>query len=308
MVKSFNYIHLVIPVISAVFLLLISVNCGSDASISVQNLSRQSDFPVESGLSYQIIMAVTDIAIGENRLAFAIIGKSGPVIAERVNIKLSPAGNESDRFTTQTEAVFHDWPQGNAGVYIADVNFDTSGEWTIQAEGSTTNKGVFGVTSFFVNKTSSSPAVGTKPKPLENLTFNEVTDISQITSSLQPDMDLYKISVSDAMNNGMPTIITFASPSFCRTSTCGPQIEIISSINERFGPRLNIIHIEVYEQSEMDDEGKYELKVSGFLEEWGLNSEPFTFMLDKDGIIVAKFEGFVTLSELEAKITEILEI
>jgi glutathione peroxidase-family protein len=48
--------------------------------------------------------------------------------------------------------------------------------------------------------------------------------------------------------------------------------------------------------------------VSGFLEEWGLNSEPFTFMLDKDGIIVAKFEGFVTLSELEAKITEILEI
>ena len=92
------------------------------------------------------------------------------------------------------------------------------------------------------------------------------------------------------------------------TSTCGPQIEIISSINERFGPRLNIIHIEVYEQSEMDDEGKYELKVSGFLEEWGLNSEPFTFMLDKDGIIVAKFEGFVTLSELEAKITEILEI
>ena len=133
-------------------------------------------------------MAVTDIAIGENRLAFAIIGKSGPVIAERVNIKLSPAGNESDRFTTQTEAVFHDWPQGNAGVYIADVNFDTSGEWTIQAEGSTTNKGVFGVTSFFVNKTSSSPAVGTKPKPLENLTFNEVTDISQITSSLQPDM------------------------------------------------------------------------------------------------------------------------
>ncbi len=128
MVNSFNYIQSFIPIISSVFLLLISVNCGSDASINVQNLSRQYDSSVESDVSYQIIMAVTDIAIGENRLAFAIIGKSGPVIAERVNIKLSPAGNESDRFTTQTEAVFHDWPQGNAGVYIADVNFVTSGE------------------------------------------------------------------------------------------------------------------------------------------------------------------------------------
>ena len=289
-------------------LLLVSVNCGSDAAINVQNLNGQSDSSVESDASYQIIMAVTDIAIGENRLAFAVIGKTGPLITEGVSIKLSPTGIDSDRFMTQAKAVFHAWPQSNAGVYIADVKFDTSGEWTIQAEGSPTNKGVFGVTSFFVNKTSSSPAVGTKPKPLENLTFNEVTDISQITSSLQPDMDLYKISVSDAMNNGMPTIITFASPSFCRTSTCGPQIEIISSINERFGPSLNIIHIEVYERSEMDDEGKYELKVSGFLEEWGLNSEPFTFMLDKDGFIVAKFEGFVTLPELEAKITEILDI
>ncbi len=308
MLKSLNYIHFDITIVSSVFLLLISVSCGNDASISVQELTRQSNPSVESDASYQIIMAVTDIAIGENRLVFAIIGKTGPLITEGVSIKLSPVGNDLERLTTRAEAVFQEWPQGNAGVYIANVNFDTSGEWRIQAEGSSTTEEVFGVTSFFVNKTSSSPAVGTKPKPLENLTFNEVTDISQITSSLQPDMDLYKISVSEAMNNGMPTIITFASPSFCRTSTCGPQIEIISSINERFGSRLNIIHIEVYERSEIDDEGKYELKVSDLLEEWGLTSEPFTFMLDKDGNIVAKFLGFVTLPELESKITEILDI
>ena len=308
MLIRFNYVHLVIPIVSSVFLLLISVSCGSQASINVQNLSQQSEPSAESDASYQIIMAVTDIAIGENRLAFAVIGKTGPLITEGVSIKLSPTGIDSDRFMTQAKAVFHAWPQSNAGVYIANVNFDTSGEWAIQVEGLSTNNKFLGATRFFVNKTTSSPAVGIKPKPLENLTFNEVTDISQITSSLQPDTDLYKISVSDAMNNGMPTIITFASPSFCRTSTCGPQIEIISSINERFGASLNVIHIEVYERSKIDDEGKYELKVSGFLKEWGLNSEPFTFMLDKDGFIVAKFEGFVTLPELEAKITEILGI
>ena len=36
-------------------------------------------------------MAVTDIAIGDNRLAFAIIVKDGPLIMDRINIKLSIA-------------------------------------------------------------------------------------------------------------------------------------------------------------------------------------------------------------------------
>ena len=84
---------------------------------------------------------------------------------------------------------------------------------------------------FLVNKTSSSPSIGVKPKPLQNLTIKDVIDVNQITSSIKPDLDLYTTSVSEAIDNGRPTIITFASPSFCRTATCGPQLEIISSLN-----------------------------------------------------------------------------
>jgi hypothetical protein len=110
------------------------------------------------------------------------------------------------------------------------------------------------------------------------------------------------------MNNGMPTIITFASPSFCRTATCGPQIEVISSISQQFGHRLNVIHIEVYERSEIDDDGNYELTISSLLEAWGLNTEPFSFILDKTGTVVAKFEGFVTEAELTETIRAILDL
>mgnify|MGYP001454934263 CR=1 FL=1 len=297
----------------SVLLGIISSGCANDSSVNTQNNNEQrgeidSGEPADSVASFQVIMAVTDIAIGKNRLAFAIIGKNGPLIADEILVKLSPLGSAADTYKLESKAVFQTWPKGNAGVYIARVNLGTPGEWIIQAEDSSGNRGVFGASKFFVKETSSAPAVGTKPKPLNNLTIADVDNINKITSALNPDPDLYKISVAQAMNNGMPTIITFASPSFCRTATCGPQIEVISSISQQFGHRLNVIHIEVYERIEIDDDGNYELEVSSLLEVWGLNSEPFTFMLDKTGTVAAKFEGFVSEAELTETIRAILDL
>ena len=34
--------------------------------------------------------------------------------------------------------------------------------------------------------------------------------------------------------------------------------------------------------------------------EWRLEAEPFTFVVDTSGVLVAKFEGFVTEEELES--------
>ena len=289
-------------------LLLISVSCESEMGIGNQDLNYQLDMSLQSAERYRVVMAVTDIAIGDNRLAFAIIGKDGPLIMDRINIKLSIAKDNLERSVTQLEAVFQPWPQGNAGVYIANADLKNSGEWIIHAIDPFKPDEVLGSVKFLVNKTSSSPSIGVKPKPLQNLTIKDVIDVNQITSSIKPDLELYTTSVSEAIDNGRPTIITFASPSFCRTATCGPQLEIISSLNARFRDRLDLIHIEVYERNEIGNDGNYELQVSGLLKEWGVNSEPFTFLLDKNGIIVAKFEGFVTESELENKIKEMLDI
>ena len=303
-------VFIVLPVLFGV----VSSGCENPGTVEIQNNKKEkinaisSAGPEDSLDSFQIIMAVTDIAIGENRLAFAIIGKNGPLIADQVQVQLSPLDNSSGAYKYKSKALFQVWPQGNAGVYITRVNLGISGEWIIQVEDASSNRGVLGTTKFFVNKTSSAPAVGTKPNPLNNLSIADVDDINEITSALNPDPDLYKLSVSQAMSNGIPTIITFASPSFCRTATCGPQIEVISSIKNLFGQRLNVIHIEVYEPPEIDDDGNYELKVSSLLEAWGLNSEPFTFMLDKTGTIVAKFEGFVTEAELTETIKEVLNL
>ena len=42
------------------------------------------------------------------------------------------------------------------------------------------------------------------------------------------------------------------------------------------------------------------------VEEWGLPTEPWTFIIDRQGLIYAKFEQFTTAGEIEAKLLEIL--
>jgi hypothetical protein len=39
---------------------------------------------------------------------------------------------------------------------------------------------------------------------------------------------------------------------------------------------------------------------------WGLPSEPWTFIIDGDGLIAAKFEAYTTADELEEALAEVL--
>jgi peroxiredoxin len=42
------------------------------------------------------------------------------------------------------------------------------------------------------------------------------------------------------------------------------------------------------------------------VEEWGLPTEPWTFVLDKEGRVHAKFEQFTPAEEIEAALLEVL--
>ena len=42
------------------------------------------------------------------------------------------------------------------------------------------------------------------------------------------------------------------------------------------------------------------------LNEWGLQSEPWTFVIDADGMIVSKYEGFVGEEEILETLSKLL--
>ena len=205
-------------------------------------------------------------------------------------------------------AKFVEWPGGTAGVYVSNVSFDRPGRWgalvgIVFLDGTDQ----IGQAGFLVKPQSSSPQIGAAPPSSRNKTAQSVSDLAEITSSLNPDEDLYQMPIAEALSNGRPAVVTFATPAFCRTSTCGPQVEVVASLKDRYKSEASFIHVEVYDNPKEMRGDFAQGRISPLMQEWGLETEPFTFVLGRDGLVHSKFEGFVTGQELEAALTQALE-
>ncbi|HLF00146.1 MAG TPA: thioredoxin family protein [Gaiellaceae bacterium] len=119
-------------------------------------------------------------------------------------------------------------------------------------------------------------------------------DFSKLTTRTPPDESLLQHSVADSLAAGVPFVVTFATPKFCSSRTCGPVVDVVEEVQRRFdGGDVRFIHVEVFEGN--DPAKGY----NPWLQEWGLRTEPWTFLVDGAGKIVDRYEGVVSVSELE---------
>ncbi|MCA9957231.1 MAG: thioredoxin family protein, partial [Anaerolineales bacterium] len=95
----------------------------------------------------------------------------------------------------------------------------------------------------------------------------------------------------EAMASGKPSVISFATPGFCQTRYCSPVVNSVSEAKEQFGDAANFIHVEVYKEFNP-------LVLADEMAEWGLLTEPWTFVLDGNGRIAARLGGPVSPQEL----------
>jgi hypothetical protein len=135
--------------------------------------------------------------------------------------------------------------------------------------------------------------VGDAPPPTENRTTTDPAELPQITSDPNPDPDFYKMTVSEAAASGKPTVIVFATPAYCTSRLCGPVLDEVKGLKDGgWADRVNFIHIEVY--------GSFEpLELSPIMDQWGLVTEPWVYVLGSDGRVAERLEGSASARELE---------
>ena len=265
--------------------------------------------PTGEASGLRVVLASTDLGVGRNRLAFGIVeGAAGQVRASEAKVLLFHVDTTTDRPRASGVAAFVPWPHGRQGVFVANVDLDAPGQWGIVAEIVGADGAVRSAQSgvFQVKQEASSPGVGWPAPASVTRTSADVAELAELTTSPDPDPDLYLTTVADAISSGIPSVITFATPAFCRTATCGPQVEVVSALQDRFGDRANFLHVEVYENAGEIEGDASKLRLDPAMAEWGLLTEPFTFVVDGGGLVAAKFEGFVTEGELEAALTAVL--
>lgn len=275
------------------FLLLWLVGCGQAAA------PAPADAPTGAS-DIQIAVVTDDFAVGRPRLPFILY--SGPQRAADVQqviltaLDLSPATPApgwTGEATSYSDYVIPYW--------VAYPELPHAGFWGLAAD-ITLGDGTVTHAQFAIEvaEESLAPDVGDRPPASQNRTLDTEPDIEKLTSDWEPEPALYQMTIAEALQSGQPTIITFATPAFCQTQFCAPVVGSVKEVYGTHSEKANFIHIEVYK------EFNPELVLADEMTEWGFATEPWTYVLDDEGRVAARFGGPVSPRELTAALEAVL--
>lgn len=299
--------------VSLLAAMLIAAACSSGNSSDSSGDSPRSAPPVTGeigGPQFSAVIITTDLAVGPNRVVFGLVDREGmPVRPARAQVRavfLDPQAKTAEVRATST-AHFQEWPVGNQGVFTTQLSLDKPGFWQLNVETTTPDgTSIEARGAFQVKDKPETPAVGQPAPRSVTPTLDLVVDLATITSAEPPDPDLYRLSVDQALDSGKPLVLVFSTPAFCVSATCGPQVEVISQVKEKYQDRANFIHVEVFENPHLIDGDRPVGGTVPAVREWNLPTEPWTFVIDKEGRVRARFEQFTTAQEIEAALLDIL--
>ena len=278
-------------------LLLLSA-CGSASEANVPT-------PASSPTLVPVV-AASELVVGRNRLPIGVIKNGTPVNDPQLKVQLGfyyLGAGETSTVQSQSEAVYRG--EGlPAGLYVAYPTLNKAGPWNMEVriDGS---DGVSQVNRMRVDVVAqpSTPAVGSAAISSKNLTVRDVPELKQLTSDNAPDPDLYQLTIADALAVHKPFLVAFATPGFCQSATCAPNIRVVKQLKNEFKSQINFIHVEVYPYPFGD--AVQQNRFVPAMGEWKLKTEPWTFLVDSKGIIQAKYEGGITLAELEPALKQL---
>ena len=287
-------------------LLLATLGACSTSQASTPTIVPSATPIPDQGVVLNVLIGSTDLAVGENRLVFAILDADGePVKQDSVALSFAYQDGSESIPEGEVTAVFRQWPYGR-GVYTAQASFDRAGTWRMDVDTQLQGQLLVGRTLLEVGQISVTPALGSRPPSSHSKTLGGVDRLEDLTTDPLPDEELYSITIAEALQAGKPLVVTFATPAFCLSAICGPQVDVVHDVKTGYSGRVNFIHVEVFDNPVEMREDVKKGRLSPVMVEWGLESEPYTFVIDALGIVSAKFEGFATAEELNNAIEDTL--
>lgn len=288
----------------AVIALSLAVACGS-AATAIPAITVSESTAGDDGI--RPILATTLLRVGSQRIAF-LLTTSDSLIKSPEAIVTSTYLGDGEAPGERKKASFHLWPYGVRGAYTTALDFERPGPWQLDITVETLNGPGRTQLKVDVAEQVAIPEIGTIPPFGPSKTVHTVERLSELTTAYTPDPDLYQMTIPEAVISGRPSVIVFASPAFCTSPTCGPQVETVSELKELHQVDANFIHVELYDNPEEIQGDLSKALLVDLVDQWGFSSIPhwfnesWTFVLGKDGRIAQRFEGFATLEELESEL------
>ena len=237
--------------------------------------------------------------MGPNRFAVGIVDEANQPIADaKVTFGFYQVNGDQATKRSEAPAAFRWVDQRAKGIYTAPVTFDAPGRWGVEASIDSNGRRQNVRSPFEVKATGSAPTIGAQAIRAKTLTPQDVKDPTEICTAAPP-CELHATSLDTLLVNGKPTAVLFASPGFCSSQTCAPQLGVLLQVRPKYADKVNFAHVEIYKDPRNG-------VLADAVTEWHLPSEPWIFFVDRTGTIVERFDGIATAEEIEGGITRLV--
>lgn len=307
-------------------LAVLAAGCGGGSESGDRPAPSAAEFPAAKGKTIQqlvngseakltklvIAPAAQAFVVGENRYPFGVFTAGneqvsgadialyftrspkgrviGPLPAQETSLAVKPAYRAAGEDPDQAKNVY----------VVPKVDFDRKGPWLAIA----VIKGKDGleisrVPTAVVGSSPKVPQVGEKAPLIHTPTAAEVGgDLAKIDTR-NPHDQMHQVDFAEAVGK-KPIVLVFATPALCQSRVCGPVVDVAQQVADEYKGKADFIHMEVYNDNDPNKGIRPQLQA------YHLETEPWTFLIDRHGIVRDRIEGAVGVSELEAAMRTIV--
>ena len=281
-----------------------------------------ADFPNTNGMSLQelansiggagpqLAQANSVLTVGENRLAFGMIDPAGKPVYGKTAVYIAPTPDAkalgpypapadvlltSPPFRSKQAATESD---PFAAIYAGTVPFSKPGQWALMAVTQSGGKlmAAPGQVKVVTKRQDAVPDIGEPAPRVQTDTIASAKgDEESIDTRIPTAPKLHQTSFSDVVGK-KPVALLFATPQLCSSRVCGPVTDIALQLQAEYGDRVEFIHQEVYADNKPDK------GLRKPLQQFNLRTEPWLFVVDRNGEVTARLEGSFGVDAFEQAI------
>jgi hypothetical protein len=135
------------------------------------------------------------------------------------------------------------------------------------------------------------PNVGQHPPAIATDTLASTGGNLALLTTRSPPESMHSVSFKDVLGK-RPIALLFSTPELCTSKVCGPVTDLLVAAQHEFGSRMTFIHEEVFTDNEPTKGLRPQLGA------FHLETEPWLFTINRQGVIAARLEGAFGIREL----------
>jgi hypothetical protein len=257
--------------------------------------------------SLQFVSVGTELLSARpERLAFGLADPTvTKIITDATDVKLYFGTSKTAAASGPFPCTFHgDGLPADRGIYETAITFPADGTYLAMVQFTRNGQtAISDIASLRVGRSNAMPIPGERAPAVPTPTFANHRGVSPICTRKPKACSMHDVSLDAALKNGKPTIVIIATPQFCQSQLCGPEVEVLDAVRPSFKDKANFVHIEVYKNDQATTIQRQLLSPAAIA--WKLEEEPAIYAIGTDGIIVDRTLGPVDRSDISALIAKI---